>query len=105
MCTEVFETKEEFVTWKQTFENYTNSKYKVVFRKSYKTYVYTDIVCHRSGSHVPKGKNLRNLKTQGRNKINAFCPANLKMKSQNNGVCEVTIIDKHVGLEGILVCG
>lgn len=93
----VFENKNEFVTWKDNFENKSNSKYVRETAKSCKNHKYLSLICHRSGKYLPVGKGLRHLKTQGSNKINGFCPASIKIKEFCNGKCEVVLINTHVG--------
>ncbi|XP_050311335.1 uncharacterized protein LOC126746956 isoform X1 [Anthonomus grandis grandis] len=92
-----FQSEEEFITWKLSFENDTNCKYVVNYQKCFKSHVAASFNCHRSGRYVPEGKNIRHLKILGSRKINALCPASIKIKKLNNGTCEVTIMDKHVG--------
>lgn len=54
-------------------------------------------VCHRSGDYVPTGKGLRHLKTQGSNKINAYCPANIEVILESAEVVKVTYLETHIG--------
>lgn len=45
--------------------------------------VKIEYYCHRSGYFKARGANIRHLKTQGSNKINGYCPANLKVVLKN----------------------
>lgn len=65
-------------------------------RKSYTT---VNFVCHRSGRYVPKGQGLRHLKIQGSNKLNALCPASIRIRQFSGGKCEVSVSETHIGHE------
>ncbi|GFT74293.1 MULE domain-containing protein [Trichonephila clavipes] len=77
LCNKHFIT--EFVTWKEE-ENKTMSKY--VRQRGCKTLQNGEIVmnyhCSGSGTYKPKGKGLKNLKSQGSAKIGISCPAVIK---------------------------
>lgn len=53
-------------------------------------------MCHRSGNYVPEGKGERHVKTQGTNKIGAFCPAHIQIKVRENEI-SVHYLESHVG--------
>ena len=94
-----FPTFESFVSWEQNLEHDTRSRYVVSRSKAkFKTKTHHYFSCHRSGHFVSESKNLRNLKSQGSNKISGFCPAGIKLVQDNNtGQCEVHYIQTHVG--------
>ncbi|GFX61272.1 MULE domain-containing protein [Trichonephila clavipes] len=77
----------KFVTWKEE-ENKTMSKY--VRQRDCKAFKNGDIVmnyhCCRSGTYKPKGKCLRNLKSQGFAKIGISCPAVIKVRQSTENV-------------------
>ncbi|GFR15093.1 MULE domain-containing protein [Trichonephila clavata] len=91
-----FNTFSEFETWKEEEENNTMSKY--VRQRGSKTHKNGDIVmyyhCCRSGSYKPKGKGLRNLKSQGSVKIGISCPAVMKVIQSTENVV-VQYFPKH----------
>ncbi|GFW87437.1 MULE domain-containing protein [Trichonephila clavipes] len=77
----------KFVTWKEE-ENKTMSKY--VRQGGCKTLQNGEIVmnyhCCRSWTYKPKGKGLKNLKSQGSAKIGISCPAVIKVKQSTENV-------------------
>ncbi|GFU69235.1 MULE domain-containing protein [Trichonephila clavipes] len=70
----------KFVTWKEEEENKTMLKY--VRQRGCKTLQNGEIVmnyhCFRSGTYKPRGKGLKNLKSQGSAKIGTSCPADIR---------------------------
>lgn len=87
--------KLEFLSWKQGVEKTTET----LFRKE-RTNVVGDVkyhyfVCSRSGNFESKTQGMRHLKTQGSNKIDAHCPASIKV-TENAKFC-VRFIKTHVG--------
>ncbi|GFX59868.1 MULE domain-containing protein [Trichonephila clavipes] len=54
-------------------------------------------VCHRSGVYISKGKGLRHLKTQGSNKIDGYCPAEIKVFVSETGACSIKFCKTHLG--------
>lgn len=73
-------------------ENKTFSKF---VKKGTSTFIrYT---CHRSGTYIPRGKRLRHLKTQGSNKINAYCPAYIQVFIQSDNKLSIKYLETHVG--------
>ncbi|GFV35550.1 MULE domain-containing protein [Trichonephila clavipes] len=59
--------------------------------------VNESFLCHRSGNFVSDSKGLRHLKILGSNKINAYCPAALKVIQHTNGKCVVSYQKIHIG--------
>ncbi|GFS36675.1 uncharacterized protein NPIL_228381 [Nephila pilipes] len=55
------------------------------------------LICHRSGNFMSESKGLRHLKILGSNKINAYCPAALKVTEHTDGKCIVSYQKVHVG--------
>ena len=53
--------------------------------------------CHRSGCFEPKDKGIRHLKISGSNKIDAYCPASIKVTHSEGGECIVNFVSTHVG--------
>ncbi|KAH1008338.1 uncharacterized protein LOC109535894 isoform X1 [Dendroctonus ponderosae] len=92
-----FDSEEQFDIWKLEEEKSTKSCF--IKKRGAKTTLNgtkTTYVCHRSGKYISKGKGERNLKCQGSNKINAFCPAGMSMTQKAN-ICSVDYIKTHVG--------
>ncbi|XP_063911284.1 zinc finger protein with KRAB and SCAN domains 4-like isoform X2 [Zophobas morio] len=92
-----FSSFNEFLLWKQRIEKDTQASF-VTMHGSSKTKSHTLIrySCHRSGEFRRKGSNKRKLKKQGSNKIDAFCPASMKVTIKNER-CEVVFQRSHVG--------
>lgn len=93
-----FGTFQEFTEWKAQFELDTKSYYvllkgSTLTKKQGKVSHY---ICHRSGCFKSKGRGVRNLKSNGSNKINGFCPAYIKAAENLKGVT-VTYVEQHVG--------
>lgn len=93
-----FKTVEEFQEWKlltekQTFSSFVNMH---GFQKgaNCKKIKYT---CHRSGNIRKRGKNIRSIKTQGCNKINGYCPAEMSLTIEANNKCTVQFCNSHFG--------
>ncbi|XP_035231177.1 uncharacterized protein LOC118203043 [Stegodyphus dumicola] len=95
----IFKTQEDFYQWKHDIEINTNSTYvlergtqknKLGIQKRY-------FHCHRSGNFNSKSKGLRNLKIQGSNKINAYCPSSITVTGTENGLHEVNFLQTHIG--------
>ncbi|GFW59864.1 uncharacterized protein TNCV_2917461 [Trichonephila clavipes] len=53
--------------------------------------------CHRSGVYISKGKGLRHLKTQGSNKIDGYCPDEIKVFVSETGACSIKFCKTHLG--------
>ncbi|XP_050499306.1 zinc finger protein 596-like [Diabrotica virgifera virgifera] len=90
-----FSNIQQFEKWKTDLETKSCSRYikkakSVVSNSSY-------YCCHRSGNYTPKDDRVRRLKGQGSNKINAYCPASIRLIKNISGSCTVTLIDTHVG--------
>ncbi|GFU18811.1 uncharacterized protein NPIL_266271 [Nephila pilipes] len=54
-------------------------------------------VCYRSGFYVSKDKGLRHLKTQGSNKIDGNCSAEIKVFVSETGACNIKFCKTHLG--------
>lgn len=95
----MFSSFEEFQSWKCTIEKETLSSF-VNAHGSYKTknYIRIQYNCHRSGCFKSRGSGMRHLKTQGSNKINGYCPANMDVIIKMSK-CEITFLKTHVGHE------
>uniref|UniRef100_A0A8D8PT47 C2H2-type domain-containing protein n=1 Tax=Cacopsylla melanoneura TaxID=428564 RepID=A0A8D8PT47_9HEMI len=87
-----------FEKWKLEIEQTTVSKF-VKERGSLKIVQGTKhyYVCHRRGYFVSKGTDKRTLKTQGSSKMNAICPAYMRVTELSSGVCSVEFMSTHVG--------
>lgn len=94
-----FDTRNDFNLWKRQLEDESNCKFVKVFSKVVANKIYTHFVCHRSGKFVSKGKGIRRLRTT---KINAFCPATLKLFEEINKKCTVSYILQHIGHKNLL---
>lgn len=90
-----FSCFDDFLLWKSKIEKETFSSFILFYGTSQnrKSFKYR---CHRSGDIVSKTSNTRALKTQGSNKINAYCPANIKVVCEE-ARCVVTFCKTHVG--------
>ncbi|XP_050499982.1 uncharacterized protein LOC126880257 isoform X1 [Diabrotica virgifera virgifera] len=77
---------------KKTFSMFINKRNKNINETTTKLEYY----CHRSGYYKARGENIRHLKRQGTNKINGYCPANLKVTIKN-GKYSVNYCGTHVG--------
>ncbi|GFR28188.1 uncharacterized protein TNCT_489601 [Trichonephila clavata] len=77
---------EAFNEWRNRTEKETKSKFIVrrgaISLKNGKKHHF---VGHRSGFYVSKGKGLSHLKTQGSNKIDGYCPAQIKVFVSETG--------------------
>lgn len=98
----VFSNYEDFKTWKEELEQKEKVSFVkergLVYKKSRNScYSKSVYICHRSGYFKERGKGLRKLKHQGTNKINAYCPAEIKILIYNNGICKITYSETHVG--------
>lgn len=93
-----FCSQHEFQEWKKSIELQTNSKFIIHRTKNFKSKKVTMYQCHRSGNYVSEGKGLRHLKKQGSSKINAYCPAAIKV-TEICGTKEVCVLytETHVG--------
>lgn len=93
-----FATFEEFSKWKSDLEKNTRSmyvKYANWKKSDSKCNIYQ---CHRSGKFYSRSraKGLRRLKEHGSNKINAYCPASIKV-TESEGQYSVSYQTTHVG--------
>ncbi|GFT99517.1 uncharacterized protein NPIL_110731 [Nephila pilipes] len=89
----------DFLAWKAEIENNTKSKFISYSTKHINIHgvKYYYFRCHRSGNFMSESKGLRHLKTLGSNKINAYCPAALKVTEHTDGKCIVSYQKVHVG--------
>lgn len=93
-----FESYDEFVSWKCNIERDTNTYFaKRTTQLSPRSAKYHYYYCHRSGTFTPKGTGKKRLKSQGSNKMNAYCPAMMKVSEVEGNVCEVIFRCTHVG--------
>ena len=88
----------EFEEWKREFErkssaNYTLDSGEEKLQDGTKKKYY---FCHRSYSYTPKGKDIRLMKSQGSNKINAACPSTMEVHYTENSV-KVYVCTTHCG--------
>jgi len=93
-----FTSSESFCSWKDQLEKSTNSCYvKEATKVSLnKTAIY--YICNRSGKYITKNNEpLRTLKTQGSNKIDAYCPGGIKLTIDNEEKYVVKFIETHLG--------
>ncbi|GFR24853.1 uncharacterized protein TNCT_410441 [Trichonephila clavata] len=94
-----FNSFNDYLAWKAEIENRTKSKFvsygsKHINTHGVKCYYFR---CHRSGNFVSDSKGLRYLKILGSNKINAYCPAALKVTQHTDGKCVVSYQNVHIG--------
>ncbi|GFQ70117.1 uncharacterized protein TNCT_193011 [Trichonephila clavata] len=94
-----FNSFNDYLAWKAEIENCTKSKFvsygsKHINTHGVKCYYFR---CHRSGNFVSDSKGLRYLKILGSNKINAYCPAALKVTQHTDGKCVVSYQNVHIG--------
>lgn len=96
-----FSSEKDFYEWKDKIEADTNANFIKTDSVSSKKRKIKYFACNRSGNYVSritKDKRKRRLKTQGSHKINAYCPASIKLiKNQTDNLCQIEFIDKHVG--------
>ncbi|XP_049956541.1 zinc finger protein 613-like [Schistocerca serialis cubense] len=99
-----FASFQEFGDGKQQTEKKTMSFY-VKKRGAYCTsdnVVRLFFVCHRSGQFLSKSKGIRNMKTQGTNKIGGVCPSSLEVTETRDGSCKVKHVITHVGHQNVI---
>ena len=82
----------EFETWKTNEEKTTDSYSTKTSQKVDR--IYYD--CNRSGNYAPKPSRERHMKIQGSRKINARCPAGLRVHKTKDNV-RVNYTKTHVG--------
>ncbi|GFQ86650.1 uncharacterized protein TNCT_279421 [Trichonephila clavata] len=89
---------EAFNEWRNRTEKETKSKFIVrrgaISLKNGKKHHF---VGHRSGFYVSKGKGLSHLKTQGSNKIDGYCPAQIKVFVSETGASNIKFCKTHLG--------
>lgn len=93
-----FFSQNTFNTWKIQTEQDTNSSFVKKYTKRSRKGTITFFLCNRSGNYVEKeSERLRSLKTQGSNKIDAFCPASIKILVDSEEKITVNYIETHIG--------
>lgn len=93
-----FSSEYLFDDWKSETEKKTISNFVKKYTKKSSKGITTIFACNRSGNYVPKTTvRRRMLKIQGTNKINAFCPASMKLFADYEGKCCVKYIETHIG--------
>jgi hypothetical protein len=91
---------DEFKSWKEDLEKETNSSMCFQIRYLGMVKKNTYYVCNRNGFYklnLQKPERQRALKLRGSNKINASCPALLKIVEENEGRISVNYIQTRVG--------
>ncbi len=94
-----FSCVEEFYDWKRNMQLATNSSYIVSRAEKGKRFKVTTFKCHRSGPQVIKSSDRKiKMKAQGSKKLNAVCPAFIKLR-QNlaDSNCTVVFHKTHLG--------
>ncbi|XP_073979586.1 uncharacterized protein [Rhodnius prolixus] len=88
-----------FEVWKNDIERKTIAQFVKVRQNRVNKGGTTkiDYICHRAGFSRLTGKNIRKTKKVGSNKINAFCPAKMKVTISPKGGVQVEFINTHVG--------
>lgn len=101
---ETFPNLEEFHKWKKNTEVETKEIFIQVTacQKTASNIKHYYFSCHRSGNYMPTGNRQRHIKIQGSKKINAFCPASMKITELEDGSCTLQFTDTHVGHENDL---
>lgn len=91
-----FSSDEEFLAWK--YEEETNNRCSYSRYRSYNIQraKYVDFFCSRSGFYKDKNQGLRGRRAIGSKKINACCPAQIKVKYLD-GEVTVKYLPTHVG--------
>ena len=84
-----FDSVNEFNVWKQEIEK------KTSFVKQKSNGNVSVYQCHRSGFYRKRGVNKRHIKIMGTSKINAFCPAMIKVKKLKNDTLHVSYLSTH----------
>jgi len=94
-----FISEEEFQQWKELIEKESHCefvKHSGSKKRGSKTVTY--YYCHRSGTFESRSKSKkRNLKVQGTNKINGYCPAVIRLFKENGSGLKVEFTNTHVG--------
>ncbi|XP_066140804.1 uncharacterized protein [Euwallacea fornicatus] len=87
----------DFCDWKSNIQD---AAFSTEYTKHIGKCRHIAYVCNRSGYYNPSkkdGERKRRLKHQGSHKINAYCPASIKVKVEQDGKCLVEYINLHVG--------
>lgn len=88
-----FNSLDSFFAWKKETENKSLS----VFVKKFTSPKAMLFRCHRCGVYRRTGSNKRHLKIMGSCKINAFCPAMIKVQIISDKCVKVIYLPKHIG--------
>lgn len=93
-----FKSKDVFLKWKDDIERTTVSRFvrhrgTIVDKQGIRRTYFN---CHRGGFFVKRGKNQRQFKATGSNKINGHCPAAIILK-ECEGKITAAYIKTHVG--------
>lgn len=90
----------DFQNWKLTEEKATRSRFVTRYgTKDFKDGTKTIYVCHRSGTFSSRSKVIRQLKSQGSNKMGGHCTAGIEVSQDKSGVCNVVYYKTHFGHE------
>lgn len=90
-----FPSFDEVLKWKEKMENDTNTRFFKEFENERDGHAVIGYKCHRSGNYKTRGLGIRRLKMQGTNKINAFCPASIRVIIDTP--CRVKFQSTHIG--------
>lgn len=69
----------QFLKWKKDLEHNTITRFVKYRNKYFKSSTKNFYRCHRDGIFKKSGRNIRQLKSHGSNKINGHCPAKLEV--------------------------
>lgn len=93
-----FPSQAQFLEWKSIVEKEERSRYvKCRGIRKRKTGGTVKYYCHREGSYSSKSVGKRHIKSQGSNKINSCCPAEMKVSISVSGEVEVDFVSTHFG--------
>ncbi|XP_050316161.1 uncharacterized protein LOC126750560 [Anthonomus grandis grandis] len=86
-----FDSLQEFISWKSSYEYDTNSKFIMDYSNLREGFLYRSYKCyhHEIRAHDPYSHKNQNEEL--------YCPANIKLKKPNNKACTVVVLDTHVG--------
>ncbi|CAH1390184.1 unnamed protein product [Nezara viridula] len=74
-----FDNVSHFLKWKKDMEQKTVTRFVKYRNKYFKSSTKNFYRCHRDGVFKKSGRNIRQLKSHGSNKINGHCPAKLEV--------------------------
>ncbi|CAH1971067.1 unnamed protein product [Acanthoscelides obtectus] len=90
-----FTTIDDFFNWKAIYEKETNSKLIKDYTVHKNDHVYRGYKCHRSGNLISQSRGIKRARTSI--KIDGYCPASIKLKSNGTASYDVHVIETHVG--------